>query len=329
MSTIKDVAKEAGVAVETVSRVLNNRGYISQRTRDKVYTAMQSIGYTPNTFAQGLSKKNMDCIAVIVPTIEHPYFSKVISVLENEASRRGYKVFLYNSNGDTSRESYILKLCQSSFVTGVLLFSAEVNAEILESLQIPTVLIEREPVGNTVSIQCDNASGGELAARHLIERGCQNMIVLSTKNTIDMPGDNRDESFIRTCRALGTLAYRYFVGTSQYLSMDYHELINRALSEHPECDGIFATSDLIAAQVIQECNEKNIQIPKDLKLIGFDDVELASLLSPTLTTIRQPVKDIAKNAIDAIEKINHKMRIEKRVLLPVSLIERASTKIIY
>ena len=325
MATIKDVAKEAGVAVETVSRVLNNRGYISQKTRDKVEQAMQKIGYMPNAIAQGLSKKNMGCIAVIVSHIEHPYFAKMISKIEKEATERNYKVLLYNSYGKEQNEKYALQFCQSSFISGVLLFSPDISEKTLKDLNIPIVLVEKNAIGNAVSIQCDNKGGGRTAAEHLLEKKCIHPLVFATSYNEEMSGNIREVEFMKTCEKAGIHADLYSATVINYESMDYYEIIEKALDEHPECDGIFATSDLICAQIIQVCAKRGICIPQDIKLIGFDDVELAKLTSPTLTTIRQPIREMVKAALDAIEKIHAGETVEKNQILPVNLIEREST----
>ncbi|MBQ7678409.1 MAG: LacI family DNA-binding transcriptional regulator [Butyrivibrio sp.] len=322
--TIKDVAKEAGVAVETVSRVLNNRGYISQQMKDRVYEAMNRIGYTPNAFAQGLSRGKMNCIALIVPHITHPYFATVIDHLEREAEKRGQHIIIYNSNGDEQKEEYLLRLCQNSLVSGVLLFSADISADALKNLQLPIVVVERTGMANSVNIQCDNRLGGELAACYLLDKGCRDLLVLGTLNNEDMPGDSRDEEFIRICTAEHAQVHRYQASTRQYITMDYHACINQALDEHPSCDGIFATSDLIAAQVIQECSRRGRRIPQDLRLVGFDDVPLAQLLTPTLTTIRQPIDRIVSTALDAIERLGSGHKTTSDIVLPVTLVERES-----
>ena len=285
---------------------------------------MKRIGYSPNAFAQGLSKKKMDCIAVIVPHIVHPYFAKMISRLEKEASKRGYKVIIFNSSGDAAKESDELLRYQSSFISGALLFSADISAEALMNFRIPLVLVEREPAGNAVSIQCDNVAGGRLAANHLIKKGCRNLIVISSLNTADMPGDDRENEFVRVCSESGATVKCYSAGSEQYISLDYHDLICRALDENPDCDGIFATSDLIAAQVIQECGRKGLRIPEDIKLVGFDDVELAGLTTPTITTVHQPIREIAEAAIETIEKVNEEKKVPRKIVLPVTLIERDS-----
>ncbi|MCR4922383.1 MAG: LacI family transcriptional regulator [Lachnospiraceae bacterium] len=324
MATIKDVAKEAGVAVETVSRVLNNRGYISDKTRNKVYEAMKSLNYTPNTFAQGLSKKNMDAIAVIVPHVEHPFFSKVISRLEKEISRRGYRFFLYNSSGDIKNEEKVLKLCESSFMTGALLFSADYDTDMLKRFQIPIVLVERKAENDICSVCCDNKMGGRLAASRLIEDGCKSLLIFNTGNIIAMPGDEREKEFVKTAKKSEVSCKVYRSSALQYMANSHYDIIKKALLENPSCDGIFATSDVIAAQVIQVCDSMGKRIPKDIKLVGFDDVILSTLTTPSITTIRQPVEEIASLAVDVIEKLSEGKKVRSSYKLPVELIERQS-----
>ena len=326
MATIRDVAEEAGVAVETVSRVLNNRGYISEKTRKKVYDAIDAIGYTPNIFAQGLSKRNMDCILVIVPSIVHPYFVKSIACIETEARKRGYKVFLYNSEGDTDMESKAISLCQGSFMSGVILYSSLFPIEELIKLEIPVVLVEREAKDDIVSIRCDNVEGGVLAARHLMDCGCRNMVIISIMTERSMPGDLRSRYFISECESAGVTVNEYYVDTESDQAVDYHEVIRKALKENPNCDGIFATSDVIASGVIQVCNAMGLKIPDDIQLVGFDDVQLATLTSPRLTTVRQPVDRMAAAAVKAIEMINAGEKPKTGIMLPVSLVQRESTR---
>ncbi|MBQ2576117.1 MAG: LacI family DNA-binding transcriptional regulator [Lachnospiraceae bacterium] len=325
MATIKDVAKEAGVAVETVSRVLNNRGYISEKTRNKVFNAMKALNYTPNAVAQGLSKKKLDTIAIIVPHIVHPYFAKVISQLEKEATKRNYKVIIYNSSGDERRESRVIQICQSNFISGVILFSTDISKETLDSFHIPIILIERNPVGNTYSILCDNEEGGRLAAEHLISHGCRHMVAIGTINVEDMPGDTRESSFQAVCAREKCSCSIYRSTPEEYASMEYYSTIEAALDENPDCDGVFCTSDLIAAQVIQVCNRRGKQIPKDIKLVGFDDVNLSRLTCPSITTIRQPIREIVAQAIDTITAVNEHKEVKKIITFPVTLVPRAST----
>ncbi|SDZ75385.1 transcriptional regulator, LacI family [Lachnospiraceae bacterium NK3A20] len=326
MATMKDVAERAGVAVETVSRVLNNRGYISEKTRRKVYDAMDELSYSPNIVARGLSKKDMNSIAIVVPHVVHPYFAKVISRLEKECTKRHYTLFLYNSSGDSEKESNVLALCQNSFATGVVLFSSDINPSALKKFHIPIITVERYIEGGTSTVMVDNELGGELAAQHLVERGCRNILFLGTNLTSDMPGDNREKGFVGAAAKAGVTCSIYRGSENDFDSMEYYAFIQRALSENPDVDGIFATSDLVAAKVIQVCSRIGKSIPGDIKLIGFDDVELARLTNPTLTTIHQPLQEMAAKVLDLIEDARAGRAVPERTIMPVSLVERESTQ---
>lgn len=327
MATIKDVAQRAGVAVETVSRVLNNRGYISDKTRQKVYQAMDELNYRPNEFARGLSKKQMDMIAVIVPHIVHPYFAKVISRLEKETAARGYKLLLYNSSGDNAKIDHVLDLCNNNRVTGVILFSNDIPASVLAKYAVPIITVERFMDKGSGSVLCDNAEGGRLAARHLISKGCHNLILLGSEDDVSMPAGQRERGFLEVCGTAGCDCRVYKSGLQQYLNLEYREFIRSAIRENPAVDGIFASSDLIAAQVIQVCRDEGRRIPDDIKLVGFDDVDLAMLTSPTITTIHQPVREMVTAALELIDKADTHSVSEgpAEIILPVRLVEREST----
>ena len=179
MATIKDVAAETGLTVSTVSRVLNNRGYISDKTRKKVYDAMNKLNYTPNEVARSLSKKTNNTIGVIVPHIRHPYFSELISNLEMAAYEKNYKIFIFNSREKQEKENEYLEMCYSNRVAGVIMCSGSVHLNVFDGLNIPIVTIERFLENGTAGVECDNIQGGRLAAKHLIDLGCRHLIHIS------------------------------------------------------------------------------------------------------------------------------------------------------
>lgn len=324
-TTLKDVAKEAGLAVETVSRVLNNRGYISEKTRKKVYEAMDKIGYKPNMVARTLSKGRSDAISVIIPHMIHPYFSQMLSEIERYASEKQFQVYVNNSTGDIDKETNILELCENSLVAGVLIFSRRVKPEILKKFNLPIITIERFIEGGTGCVLCDNYKGGQLAADELINKGCKNLIMLGSVWQSKMPADVREDGFMDVCRKRGVNAKVLSSNPEEYKEMEYHDSITKALTEFPETDGIFCSSDLIAAQVIQVAAKLGKRIPEDLKVIGFDDTELAKLTTPQLTTIHQPIKEMARLALDLIfDTLDHK-EINERNVLDVKLVVRGTT----
>ena len=340
MATLKDVARETGLTVTTVSRVLNNRGYISEETREKVYEAMKKLNYRPNEVARSLSKKSTNTIGVIVPHIRHPYFSELISNLENEASKRGYKMILCNSQEKENKEREYLEMCTSNRVAGIVLCSAGVAVEEFQGSNIPLITIERYMENGTASVECDNRQGGKLAAEHLIACGCKNLLHISGVYETAMPADDRALGFIEVCEKAGVSHWEVATNTYQYNNLEYHDFLEEVLKENYDVDntaendencgkkridGIFASSDLIAAQVLQVCSKLGIRVPEDIKLVGFDDVNISSLTTPRITTIHQPIKEIAELTLELLINAQDGKTVAKRSLLPVSLIKREST----
>ena len=325
MPTIKDVAKEAGLAVGTVSRIMNNRGYISESARKKVEDAIQKLNYKPNEVARSLQKKATNTIGVIVPHIGHPYFSRLIAELEAEAYRNQQRVMLLNSFGAREKEKEFMDMCQRNQVRGIVLCNTDVEASYLRSLDVSVVNIERKKDSGTPSIECDNYTGGQLATSHLIERGCRNLIHISAVTTLGMPADLRGQGFTDTCTKYGVKAKTIQVKLTNYQLPDARTVLNRILEENPQTDGIFASNDIIAAQIIQTCMYRHRKIPEDIRIVGFDDINLSEWTSPKLTSIRQPYHSIALQAVELLNQMNQGNPIPSATILPVELIVREST----
>ena len=326
MATIRDIAVRAGVTATTVSRVINNRGYISKETREKVRRAMAEMHYQPNELARALSKRRANTIVAIVPHVAHPFFASLISSLEQAAAERGYKLLLCNSRQQPEKESEFLAMSVSNNAAGIILCSKNVCAQHLQQLEIPIVNLERdEEWGETVTIHCDNYQGGKLAALHLIDRGCTHLLHFGGITGKHMPADLRGEGFADVCRDKGISFTVLTADPETYDSMHYHSLIEDALRSHPETDGIFASSDLIAAQILQVCSRMGIAVPGQMKVVGFDGTMVAFLTSPTITTIRQPVPEMARLSIEHIDKLLRGERVPNDMTMPVDLIQGEST----
>ena len=325
MATIVDVARLAGVTPTTVSRVINNRGYISEKTKKRVHEAMDELGYQPNEIARSLTKQKSNTIGVIVPHISHPYFAKLISNLENEAAKKDYKIILCNSKEKAEKEKQYLDMCKSNRVAGIIICSGNVESNKINTGGIPVVLLEKNFEEGKLGIQCDNYQGGKLATEHLIECGCKKILHLSGVIDEEMPADNREKAFIDVCskNEIEYFIKKYDIDT--YNQMNYYDYIKAALNEIEGVDGIFASSDLIAAQVIQVCNEIKIRIPEDIKLVGFDDVDISQLTTPRITTVHQPIKEMARLSIELIDAKYNNIEVNEKSILPIKLIIREST----
>lgn len=325
MATLKDVAKETGLATGTVSRVLNNRGYISDQARQKVDDAMRKLNYQPNEVARSLHRKSTNTIGVIVPHIRHPYFSETISNLEDQAYKKGYKILLCNSQSIREKEIEYINMCTGNQVAGIVLCSGTVPVEVFDEVHIPIITMERFLDNGTASVECDNKQGGILAAKKLIERGCRHLIHVGDIGSIPMPADVRKEGFQEVCREYQVPVVEVNTEEIQYYNMTYTEIIEQVLREYPETDGLFANSDVIAAQALQVCRKMQKAVPEQLKIIGFDDVRLASLTTPQLTTIHQPIREMAEIAVNLLNDAVAGKLVAKRTVLPVTLIERETT----
>ena len=325
MATIVDVARLAGVTPTTVSRVINNRGYISEKTKKRVHEVMDELGYQPNEIARSLTKQKSNTIGVIVPHISHPYFAKLISNLENEAAKKDYKIILCNSKEKAEKEKQYLDMCKSNRVAGIIICSGNVESNKINTGGIPVVLLEKNFEEGKLGIQCDNYQGGKLATEHLIECGCKKILHLSGVIDEEMPADNREKAFIDVCskNEIEYFIKKYDIDT--YNQMNYYDYIKAALNEIEGVDGIFASSDLIAAQVIQVCNEIKIRIPEDIKLVGFDDVDISQLTTPRITTVHQPIKEMARLSIELINAKYNNIEVNEKTILPIKLIIREST----
>ena len=203
MATLKDVARETGLTVSTVSRVLNNRGYISKEAKEKVYEAMKKLNYQPNEVARSLSKQTTNTIGVILPHIDHPYFSRLLSSLETAAYLNEYKLMVFNSNDRDDKEVRYLEMCRGIRVAGIILCSGTVDVGRFEDLGVPLVTIERFLESGTAAIECDNRQGGRMVAKHLAQKGCRTVVYLSGENAEPMPADERALGFTEICRQEG------------------------------------------------------------------------------------------------------------------------------
>lgn len=325
MATLKDVADRAGVTVTTVSRILNNRGYISEKTRERVYAVMKEIDYQPNEIARALSLNKNNSIGIIVASLMHPFFSASVNYFEYYASLQGYKVMVCNSQRSKEKEIAYIDMLRSNKVSGIIIGTR--NGELDERLppNLPVVTFERAISDRIPTVMCDNYQGGILATKHLVNSGCRHLAILCGSKRVHLPADDRTQAFIDECRKSRIEPVIFATDEAQFESRQYTTEIAMMLDSNKKIDGIFATSDVMAAQVIQVCSKRRIRIPQDIKLVGFDDVEISRLTTPTLTTVHQPIEQMCNSAVSLIIRQLRGEPVPSKTVLPVSLIEREST----
>lgn len=295
--TLADVAKEAGVSLTTVSRVLNDRGYLSQETRDKVAAAIEVLGYRPNQVARALHGKRTQTIGLVVPTVELPFFGELAVNIENALSAHGYRVLICNSMGKADRERDLLNLLVGNRVDGIISGAHNENLEEYSTIRMPLVTVDRELAPNIPNVRCANEDGGRLATRALIDAGCTRPALLTSRSR---PRNLRERGYRAVLKEEGI--------DPIILTADFHTpveqrqtIVNEALDSVAEIvDGVFATDDLAAAEVLEWARLRGRSVPGDLKVIGFDGTTTVRRALPGLSTIVQPLARIATAAVEIL-----------------------------
>ncbi|NLT14544.1 MAG: LacI family transcriptional regulator [Clostridiales bacterium] len=325
MATLKEVADRAGVTITTVSRMLNKPEKVSKKTSDRIRRAMKELNYKPNEIAQSLSKRTSNMIGLIVPSARNYFFCKIIDSIEHYTAINGYKLLLCASNHEREKEIEYFSMLKANKVAGVIIASR--TQDIGESVQMdaPIISIDRMISPVIPSVCSDNFTGGCLAARHLIDKGCKKPAYFSGSPTlVGMDANKRLQGFESVLREHSMHPVVLELSEDRFVSMKYEDVIAAFFEEHGDVDGVFTSNDIIAAEIIRYCGQKGIEIPGKLKVVGYDDIDLAGLFMPSITTIRQPIDDMCRYAVESI--IGYKDRaMPIATTFPVRLIEREST----
>ncbi|WP_017470886.1 LacI family DNA-binding transcriptional regulator [Amphibacillus jilinensis] len=315
---LADVAKRAGVSLTTVSRVLNNRGYIGDKTREKVHVAMKELNYYPNEIARSLFIRKTYIVGVIFPTTNNPFYGQLIYHLENFCEALGYKVLLCNSGGREDKERAYLEMLQRHQVDGIIAGAHNRGIDIYQRSTMPIVGVDRYLAGHIPIVSSDNYRGGVMATEHLIDRGCKHILHINGQLSLETPANLRRNAYEETMKRK-KMPYKTYETVDDYIS--------RMFDENPKIDGVFASDDLIAACVIREANKRGMNVPEDLKVIGYDGADMTRMLLPELTTIKQPIKDMAEEAVHLL--MNQINEVEEptvdNITLPVQLIQGKTT----
>ncbi|GHV14076.1 LacI family transcriptional regulator [Spirochaetia bacterium] len=324
MPTIKDVAGKAGVSIATVSRVFNNRGYLSDEVKQKVASAMEELDYHPNDLARSLQNRRSWIIGLIVPSVAHPFFGAVARYVEKFAYQSGYKVLLCNSLHESEKERDYIKMLRRSQVDGIIMGSHVMDTANYADLHLPVISLDRELSPDIPYVCCDNYQGGELAARHLISKGCRNIVHISGSLSVPMLSNKRTDAFIAVCKEAGAVFHCYELPDKSLVDFDNITEFPHIFEDHPECDGVFTTSDITAAAIISLAVKAGRRVPDDLKVIGFDGILPVSLFSPTLTSIRQPIEAISRYALEYLVRLIDGEPVPSKTVLPVTFLDRES-----
>lgn len=312
---LTDVAALAGVSPTTVSRVLNQKGYLSKKTIEKVYAAMRELSYRPNNFARGLQGKSAKLVGLIFPESKHIFYAELIDHLEKELFNRGYKTILCNSEHHSEKELEYLEMLKANYVDGIISGSHTLQSEDYDKVKAPIISFDRLLSPNIPIVSSDNFAGGVLAAKTLLRAKCQKPLMIAGSEEKSSPTYLRQEGFA------SVFPQAKIVNLPSNFSPTRKKMeIKKALLEEKP-DGIFFSDDLTAIVGLNLAQEMEISVPEQLKVVGYDGTYFVENYYPQLCTIKQPLGDLAVLLVDLlIQKMEGKELPEKHYLLPVRLL---------
>ncbi|KHD46321.1 LacI family DNA-binding transcriptional regulator [Streptococcus hongkongensis] len=319
VAKLTDVAELAGVSPTTVSRVINKKGYLSQKTVDKVKEAMKELGYQPNNLARSLQGKSAQLVGLIFPNISNIFYAELIEYLEIELFNHGYKAIICNSQSNPQKEKEYLEMLAANQVDGIISSSHNLGIEDYERVEAPIVAFDRNLAPKIPIISSDNFQGGILAAQTLQKYNCQKMIMITGNDNSDSPTGLRQLGFSYQLKKSAEI-----IRLPNNLSTIRREMEIRSILSTRQPDGIFASDDLTAILIMKVAKKLGLAVPENVKLIGYDGTAFIENYFPQLTTIKQPIEEIAKLSIEILIKKIKQEKTSKDYILPITLLPGSS-----
>lgn len=328
MASIRDVAKKAGVAACTVSRVLNGTATVSPETRVKIEKAMKELDYIPNELARGMFRQKSGIIAMLVPSIKHPFFSSLADYIEKELFVKGYKLMLCSTSGSIEREQEYLNTFKSNLVDGIIMAVNSLPETVYEKFAKPMVMLDCQISENIPFVVSDHKMGGRLAAEEFIKNNCHHVLHLcAEKEEKKILSYEGHETLEQILSEHGIKTRGQEIRWNSFDLNGYRELAELILKNYPDIDGIMAAD--MAALAFYEAGQKlGKRIPDELCIIAYDGSYILDVIDANLTTIVQNLELYSAQVVDTIlTLIENPGEHVKNIYVPVSLRNVKSSKI--
>lgn len=311
--TISDIAREAGVSISTVSRVMNNTKSVSEELKERVYRAIEHNNYTPNIHAQNLVTKKTDIVGVIVPDISNSVFGAITKGINSICSKAGYTLMVCESGGESAREKKLLNILEDRQIDGVIFSGVDVNEELvnlMKSKEYPIVLVTQE--ANVPETPIDTVAHNNVQALYDVTKFCQEkghrkIAYLGGPEYDYSSGQLRLQGYKKAMRELELDIPDSYISQVEFSFQAGYEGMKKIYEESQELPTAVVTgADLIAVGAIQFLNSQGVKVPEDISVIGFDDLEFATYIVPELTTVRIPYFDEGATAAELLmDRINN------------------------
>jgi DNA-binding LacI/PurR family transcriptional regulator len=327
--TMRDVARHAGVSIQTVSHVVNRTGNISDETRHRVLGSIEHLNYRRNPFARSMRTRQTRLIALIILDISNPVLSLIASTIESAAYAEDYHVLLYNTDHDSAREQAYLSEIGSRRADGVIIVNT-INRQNMTTLStdgVPTVLIDSSILSSPVPVvSVDNSAGAYRATQHLVELGHHRIAHIAGSRDLGIARERQ----LAYSRALQDSRLTYerivFAHSIQWGYESGYAAMCELLTDAERPTAIFAASDALAIGAYRALTEAGLRVPHDMSVVGFDNIEASAYTTPPLTTVHQPFSELGHQAFSLLlSMLDGNVVNPPNVLLPADLIFRGST----
>jgi len=299
--TIKEVAKLSGVGIATVSRVLNNSPQISEETRKKVMKAVEELGYVPNSIGKRLQQKRSYVLAIIIPVINHPYFSRLISEIELAADKRGYSLLVASSQHRIEKEKEIIKKLAQNEADGAL-FVTHYEHDEKEFQNLAIVTIDRHLGENIPIVTTNNYEATKQGVEYLLEKGCKKVAFIGTKPSQTSEVSLREKAYLDVMEEhqLNPIVINENVNHGEEES-----LIDKLFANYQDVDGVFVSGIILANLLTKKIEKLKLNMPNDIQVVSYDG-EFFGDEKPYITTMEQPLNLMAEKCVDLLIKIINK-----------------------
>ncbi|OQY34500.1 MAG: hypothetical protein B6241_04320 [Spirochaetaceae bacterium 4572_59] len=331
MPTIHDIAKLSGISKSTVSRVISKQGYVKKETREKVEKAMKELNYTPNYIARGMRTHKSSAIGLFIPDNDNPFYSELFKGVEQVTRKAGYMNLVCHTDEDPKTELFYINELLKRQIDGIIFCTYNRSHEGLRYLKevaanIPIIFMD--PLFGDQgfsSVVSDGYTGSKMAVNYLYERGCSNIAYIKGSR-IHAVTNERCKGYSDGLKEQGNKVLRQNVYEGDFSMESGRNAVKYFLSLDKKPDAIMAATDVMAIGALKELRKSGVKVPEDIKLIGFDNIPLAELVEPALTTVAQPIKDLGINAAELLlKKIQNSATPNQQVVMQCSIIERDST----
>ncbi|MBD1393402.1 LacI family DNA-binding transcriptional regulator [Mucilaginibacter glaciei] len=327
--TIKHLAETLNVSTATISKALRDSHEISNSTKARVFELAKSLNYRPNPFASGLRRQKSNTIAVILPEIADNFFGQAINGIEEAARQKGYHLLIYLSHDSSEREAFFINDVLGRCVDGLLISISfdGANFSHLDEIQqkLPTVFFDRTYEGSLLHVTNNDYDSAFEATKHLLDGGCRNVAYLAALQTLDN-GNQRFKGYLGALQQFGVpFRQELVVDCTNNRDDNYAKLFHLVKNVKP--DGIVSSIEKLAKICYHICNDLGVDIPGDIKIISFSNLDCAALLNPSLTTITQQAFEMGKEAATMLFKVlkNSNYEAESKVV-KAQLFKRMSTR---